>query len=41
MPDVTHPVRMVRGWRERDDAEARKALGSTRLGWAVMRLVLV
>src|SRR4030095_6127645 len=41
LPDVTHPVRIVLFWRERDDAEARKALVSNRLGWAVIRIVLV
>jgi len=41
IPDVTHPVRLGLCWRERDDAEARKALVSHRLGWAVMRIVLV
>jgi hypothetical protein len=28
-------------WKERDDAEASKALGSNRLGWEVIRMVLV
>jgi hypothetical protein len=41
MPDVTHPVRIVLFWRERDDEEARKALVSNRLGWEVIRIVLV
>jgi uncharacterized protein YndB with AHSA1/START domain len=41
MPDVTHPVRIVLFWRERDDAEASKALVSNRLGWEVIRIVLV
>ncbi len=41
IPDVGHPVRIVVLWRERSDQEARKALGSNRLGWAVMRLVWV
>jgi hypothetical protein len=41
IPDVTHLGRMVLCWRERDDAEASKALVSNRLGWEVMRLVLV
>jgi hypothetical protein len=41
MPDVTHPVRIVLFWRERADAEARKALVSNRLGWEVLRMVLV
>jgi len=33
-------VRIVVLWRERSDQEARKALGSNRLGWEGMRLVL-
>ena len=41
IPDVTHPVRIVLFWRERDDEEASKALVSNRLGWEVMRRVLV
>jgi hypothetical protein len=41
LPAVTHPVRLVLCWRERDDAEARKALGSNPLGWEVLRIVLV
>ena len=41
IPDVTHPVRIVLFWRERDDHEARKALVSNRLGWEVIRIVLV
>jgi hypothetical protein len=41
MPDVTHPVRIVLFWRERDAQEASKALASHRLGWEVMRIVLV
>jgi hypothetical protein len=41
LPDVTHPVRSVLCWRERDDAEARTALVSNRLGWEGIRLVLV
>jgi len=41
IPDVTHPVRIVLFWRERDDEEARKALVSNRLGWEVIRRVLV
>ena len=41
LPDVTHPVRIVLFWRERDDAEASKALVSNRLGWEVIRIVLV
>ena len=34
-------MRIVLFWRERSDQEARKALGSNRLGWEVMRIVLV
>jgi len=41
IPDVGHPVRIVLFWRERDDQEARKALVSNRLGWEVIRRVLV
>ena len=41
IPDVTHPVRIVLFWKERDDAEASKALVSNRLLWEVMRMVLV
>src|ERR1044072_4872159 len=41
IPDVTHPVRIVLFWRERADAEASKALVSNRLGWEVIRIVLV
>jgi hypothetical protein len=41
IPDLTHPVRIVLFWRERDDWEASKALVRNRLGWEVMRMVLV
>src|SRR5215475_14543111 len=41
IPDVDHPVRIVLFWREREDAEASKALVSNRLGWEVIRMVLV
>jgi hypothetical protein len=41
IPDVTHPVRIVLFWREREDQEASKALVSNRLGWEVIRMVLV
>jgi DDE superfamily endonuclease len=41
IPDITHPVRIVLFWKERDDAEASKALVSNRLGWEVIRMVLV
>jgi uncharacterized protein YndB with AHSA1/START domain len=41
LPDVTHPVRIVLFWRERGDQEASKALVSNRLGWEVIRIVLV
>jgi hypothetical protein len=40
LPDVTPPVRSGLLWRARDAVEVRKALVGTRLGWAVMRLVL-
>jgi hypothetical protein len=38
---VTHPVRIVRFWRERGAQDASKALMSNRLGWKGMRMVLV
>ena len=41
LPDVGHPVRIVLFWRERDDQDASKALVSNRLGWEVIRIVLV
>jgi hypothetical protein len=41
MPDVNHPVRIVLFWKERDNAEASKALVSNRLLWEVIRMVLV
>jgi uncharacterized protein YndB with AHSA1/START domain len=41
IPDVDHPVRIVLFWRERSDQEASKALLSNRLGWEVIRIVLV
>ena len=41
IPDVTHPVRIVVFWKERDAAEASKALVSKRLTWEVIRMVLV
>jgi hypothetical protein len=41
IPDVKHPVRIVLFWKERDDAEASKALVSNRLLWEVIRMVLV
>ncbi len=34
-------MRIVLFWRERDGREASKALGSNRLGWEVIRIVLV
>ena len=34
-------MRIVLVWRERDAQEASKALVSNRLGWAVIRMVLV
>jgi len=41
IPEVTHPVRIVLFWRERETLEASKALVSNRLGWEVIRMVLV
>ena len=41
IPDVAHPVRVVLFWREREEQEASKALVSNRLGWEVIRMILV
>ena len=41
IPEVKHPVRIVLFWKERDDAEASKALVSNRLTWEVIRMVLM
>jgi hypothetical protein len=41
IPDVDHPVRVVLFWKTRGDQEASKALVSNRLGWEVIRMVLV
>jgi uncharacterized protein YndB with AHSA1/START domain len=41
IPDVEHPVRVVLFWKAREDHEASKALVSNRLGWEVIRMVLV
>jgi hypothetical protein len=41
LPNVTHPVRIVLFWREREEGDASKALVSNRLGWEVIRIVLV
>ena len=41
IPDVTHPIRIVLFWKERDHAEASKALVSKRLLGEVSRMVLV
>jgi len=41
IPGVEHPVRIVLFWRERDAQEASKALVSNRLGWEVIRMILV
>jgi hypothetical protein len=41
IPDVAHPVRIVLFWREREAQEASKALVSNRLGWEVIRMILV
>jgi len=41
IPDVHHPVRVLLFWRERGDQEASKALVSNRLGWEVIRMILV
>src|SRR4029434_10363966 len=41
IPDVDHPVRVVLFWKARGDQDASKALVSNRLGWEVIRMVLV
>jgi hypothetical protein len=41
LPNVDHPVRVVLFWKARGDQEASKALVSNRLGWEVIRMVLV
>jgi DDE superfamily endonuclease len=41
IPDVDHPVRVVVFWKARGDQDASKALVSNRLGWEVIRMVLV
>lgn len=41
LPEVTHPVRIVLCWRAQEAGEASQALVSNRLGWEVMRMVLV
>jgi DDE superfamily endonuclease len=41
IPDVDHPVRVVLFWKARGDQEASKALVSNRLGWEVIRMILV
>jgi hypothetical protein len=41
LPDVDHPVRVVLFWKARGDHEASQALVSNRLGWEVIRMVLV
>jgi hypothetical protein len=41
IPDVAPPVRIVLFWREREAQEASKALVSNRLGWEVIRMILV
>jgi hypothetical protein len=41
IPDVEHPVRVGLFWKAREDQEASKALVSNRLGWEVIRMVLV
>jgi len=41
IPDVNHPVRVVLFWKARGDQEASKAVVSNRLGWEVIRMVLV
>ena len=41
IPDVDHPGRVVLFWKARGDQDASKALVSNRLGWEVIRMVLV
>jgi hypothetical protein len=41
LPDVNHPVRVLLFWHERGDHEASQALVSNRLGWEVIRMILV
>ena len=41
IPDVAHPVRGVLVGRERDEQEASNALVRNRLGWEVIRMILV
>lgn len=41
IPDVDHPVRVVLFWKARGDQAASKALVSNRLGWEVIRMILV
>lgn len=41
LPDVAHPVRLLLFWRERGTQEASKAWVSNRLGWEVLRMVMV
>lgn len=41
IPDVKHPVRIVIFWREREDTEASKALGTNRITWETIRMLLV
>lgn len=41
IPDVDHPVRVVVFWKARGDQEASQALVSNRLGWEVIRMILV
>jgi hypothetical protein len=38
LPNVTHPVRIVLFWREREEGNASKALVSNRRGWEVIRI---
>ena len=41
IPDVDHPGRVVVFWQARGDQEASTALVSNRLGWEVIRMVVV
>jgi SRSO17 transposase len=41
LPEVSHSVRIVLFWKEREAQEASKALVTNRLGWEVTRIVMV
>lgn len=41
IPDVKHRVRIVLFWKEREDREASKALGTNHVTWETTRILLV